>query len=80
MPDVKIRNLDDHTYEVYRQRAAEQGTSLEEQLRTALRDNLLAERRALVERLRAEHDAYVAKHGYMPDSTPEIRADRDLRG
>jgi len=80
MADVKIRNLDDHVIEAYRQRAETHGRSLEEELRRALKDNLQADKDALADRLRARHDAYVAKHGYMPDSTPEIRADRDERG
>lgn len=80
MPDVKIRNLDDHTYEAYRQRAEHLGTSLEEQLRLALKDNLMAERRAWADRLMKQHAEFRAKFGVLPDSTPGIRADRDRRG
>jgi plasmid stability protein len=80
MADVKIRNLDDHLHETYRQRAEDQGISLEEELRRALRDNLQKERLAWAERLMAAHEDFKAKFGVLPDSTPGIRADRDKRG
>lgn len=80
MADVKIRNLDDHLFEAYRQRADAAGISLEEELRRALRDNLLKERRAWAERLLAAHAEFEAKYGVLPDSTAGIRADRDERG
>jgi plasmid stability protein len=80
MADVKIRNLDDHLVEAYRQRAEAEGISLEEELRRALRDNLLKERRAWADRLMAAHAEFEAKYGVLPDSTPGIRADRDERG
>jgi plasmid stability protein len=77
MADVKIRNLDDHLVETYRQRAEAGGISLEEELRRALRDNLLKERRAWADRLMAAHAEFEAKYGILPDSTPGIRAERD---
>ncbi len=80
MADVKIRNLDDHLHETYRQRAESHGISLEEELRRALRDNLRKERRAWAERLLAAHEEFQRKFGVLPDSTPGIRADRDRRG
>ncbi len=80
MADVKIRNLDDLVHETYRQRAENQGISLEEELRRALRENLQKERRAWAERLLAAHEEFKQKFGVLPDSTSGIRADRDERG
>jgi plasmid stability protein len=80
MADVKIRNLDDLVHETYRQRAENQGISLEEELRRALRENLQKERRAWAERLLAAHQEFKQKFGVLPESTPGIRADRDERG
>jgi plasmid stability protein len=77
MADVKIRNLDDHLYEMYRGMADDAGISLEEQLRRVLAAYVSDERRAMIERLREGRERLRAKYGVMPDSTPGIRAERD---
>lgn len=80
MADVKIRNLDELTYEAYRQRAEEQGISLEEELRRALKENLFKERQGWADYLMEQHRKFREQHGELPESWPGIREDRDTRG
>ena len=80
MADVKIRNLDDHVHDAYRQRAENGGVSLEEELRRALKENLLSERRAWAVRLAELHAKFREQYGELPESWPGIREDRDNRG
>lgn len=80
MADVKIRNLDDHLYEMYRGMADDAGISLEEQLRRVLADYVDKQRQTIIEDLRRGLDEMHEKYGVMPDSTPGIREERDRRG
>lgn len=80
MADVKIRNLDSNLHETYRAMAEEAGISLEEQLRTVLAEYLSQERRAMIFEVEQGLARMREKYGVLPDSTPGIRADRDMRG
>jgi plasmid stability protein len=77
MADVKIRGLNDHLVAFYKQRAANRGVSLEEELRETLASVREAQMRALVSHLEALHAEQIRKYGILPDSTPGIRAERD---
>lgn len=77
MADVKIRKLDDWVLEAHRARAQAAGRSVEEELRRVLTEAVLAERRAVVVRLRRIREQQRERYGTFPDSTPEIRAERE---
>jgi plasmid stability protein len=76
MATLTIRRLPDEVYEGLRERARLNGRSLEAEAR-----NILAERtrglEALVADLKDFQREMVATHGYLPDSTPMLRAMRD---
>ncbi|MBU6405977.1 MAG: hypothetical protein KGS44_02400 [Alphaproteobacteria bacterium] len=76
MADVKIRDLSDHLVAFYKQRAANKGLSLEDELRQTLAEEQKRVRREWARRLDALHAEQIAKHGVLPDSTPGIRAER----
>ena len=76
MATLTIRRLPDEVYEGLRERARLNGRSLEAEAR-----DILTERtrglEALVADLKDFHREMVAAHGYLPDSTPMLRAMRD---
>jgi plasmid stability protein len=76
MATLTIRRLPDEVYESLKERARSNGRSLEAEAREILTDRTQA-RHALVDDLVQFHHEMVAKHGYLPDSTPLIRAMRD---
>jgi plasmid stability protein len=77
MADVKIRNLDNRLVDYYRRRAAEQGVSLEEELRQALADERRRAREDAFDEIGKHIEAMRRRYGELPDSTPGIRAERD---
>lgn len=72
MATLTIRQLDDEIYERLRIRAQANNRSLEAEARQILSEHSV-DTRAIVGQLRAFHERMVAKHGYLPDSTPLIR-------
>jgi plasmid stability protein len=80
MADVKIRKLPDHVVAHHKRKAEAAGRSLEEELRVFLTEDVMAKRRALLER-GAEVRAKIRKrHGVLSDSTPDIREERERMG
>ncbi len=78
MAQILIRNLDDAVIAKLRQRAAEAGTSLEEEARRALSAAAGLTREAALARL----DAVRAKIGRIegPSSLEDLRRDRERDG
>ncbi|TMJ11172.1 MAG: Arc family DNA-binding protein [Alphaproteobacteria bacterium] len=76
MATLTIRRLPEEVYDSLKERARNNGRSLEAEAR-----EILAERArpvdALVDDLRAFHAEMVAAHGLLPDSTLLIRQMRD---
>jgi plasmid stability protein len=80
MAEIRVRNIDDGVVELLRARAAREGLSLAGSVRQVLEAEALRPRQEMVARVRAWHDEMVRRHGLLPDSTPEIRAERNQRG
>lgn len=76
MADVKIRNLEDHVVDAYKQRAEAQGRSLEEELRQTLRKGLSQNSKELADELR-EFQKRMFGDRVLSDSTDYIRAQRE---
>lgn len=76
MATLTIRKLDDEVYARLRERARSNRRSLEAEAREILTDQAQAAA-AWVDDLVKFHHEMVAKHGYLPDSTPLIREMRD---
>lgn len=76
MATLTIRKLDDQVYERLRKQAKANNRSLEAEARDIL-DRKTRRLDDIVADLRDFHKEMVAKHGYLPDSTPLIRQMRD---
>lgn len=76
MVSLTIRQLDDDVYQRLRDTAKANNRSVEAQVRQDLGERYQSPRDILAA-LRAAQQAMIAKHGYLPDSTPLIRAIRD---
>lgn len=76
MATLTIRQLDDDVYERLKARARANKRSLEAEARHALgeRYRSIAD---IADDMMEFHKRMVAKHGYLPDSTPLIRQMRD---
>ncbi len=75
MSQILIRNLDDRVLDALRRRAAEQGSSLEEEARRALAASVGLAR----DQARARLDDLRARIGLLPgpSTLDDLRADRD---
>jgi len=80
MADVKIRKLPDWVSAAHKSRAQNAGRSMEEELRLLLTTAALRPQKDLTRRIAAFRNSLRRKHGILPDSTPQIRADRQARG
>lgn len=80
MAEVRVRKLDDHVVQEFRERAKRMGTSVEAILRTLLTSEAERPRKELAARLQAHHEEFRAKYGLLPDSTDIIREERDRIG
>jgi plasmid stability protein len=80
MGDVRVRNLPDEVVEQWKARAKLHGHSLQKELETILVTEAYRPRREMVAQLRELQDSIRAECGELPDSTPGIREERDLRG
>lgn len=74
MSQILIRNLDDAVIDALRRRAAESGSSLEEEARRALAASVGLSREAAIARLDAVRDSIGRLEG--PTSLDDLRADR----
>jgi len=78
MADISIRNLDDFVALALKQRAESHGISMEEEIRLTLKESLTgAKRREASEGVKRFRELMRAKYGTFPDSTPDIREERD---
>jgi plasmid stability protein len=80
MADVKIRKLPDWVLAAHKSRAQNAGHSLEEELRLLLTTAALRPQQELTRKIAAFRNSLRRKHGLLPDSTPQIREDREARG
>lgn len=80
MTEIRVRDLDEGTIAILRARCEREGCSLASMVRDVLTAEAMRPRRELVMRVTAWHEQLTKKHGKLPDSTPEIRAERDERG
>ncbi len=80
MTEVRIRHLDDWVVEWHRHQAKVDGRSLESELRQVITDAALANKRAIVDEMRAGLAELRAKYGTFSDSAEVIREMRDERG
>ena len=80
MGELRVRNIDDGVISEWRARARRHGRSVADEVRDLLTDEAMRPRREAVAELRKLHAAILADHGELPDSTPDIRAERDARG
>lgn len=78
--DVKVRNLPDWVVASFRNRAAQEGRSLEEELRILMTGEAMKRRQETVRKLKAFRNKLRKKYGELSDSTPGIREDRQARG
>jgi len=77
---VKIRKLPDWVLDAHRTRAAQEGVSLEEELRVVLTEAALKPKLEFADRAAALTAGLRAKYGTFSDSTELIREDREERG
>ena len=80
MTEIRVRDMDEGTIEILRARSQREGRSLASMVRDLLRAEAMRPRREMLERVTAWHEELTKRHGKLPDSTPEIRAERDQRG
>lgn len=80
MTKVEIRDLPDWVLQSFRGTAQNAGRSLEEELRRVLTEVAEQRRAATLAEIDALQEMLRREVGELPDSTPEIRADREARG
>ncbi len=80
MTEIRVRDMDEGTIEILRARCEREGRSLASMVREVLTAEAMRPRREILSRVTAWHEKLTEKHGKLPDSTPDIRADRDRRG
>jgi plasmid stability protein len=80
MSELRIRKLEEWVTAALRARARRHDRSLEEELRVLLRDDVLREKKALVDRAACRLEKLRQKYGTFSDSATLIREDRDARG
>lgn len=80
MADVRVRNLEDWIVEAIKAHAKRHGRSLEAELREVLRKEAMRPRHTFLKEAKKRLKQLEGKYGIMPDSTPEIRSERDKRG
>ena len=76
---VRIRNVDDWVVDLHRNRARQEGRTLESELRQVITEAALAKKRALAEELRAGVNELRDKYGTFSDGAVLIREERDSR-
>lgn len=80
MGDVRVRNLDDNVVAEFKDRARRHGRSLEAELREVLTTEAFRLRRELAAKAQQFREELRAKYGEFPDSTADIREERDRLG
>ena len=77
MADVRVRKLDDGVVQMLKDRALREHTSVEAILRVVITNEAKRPKQEMLERLMAHQATMQDKYGVMPDSTVEIREERD---
>lgn len=77
MAEVRVRRLDEMVVLELKERARREGTSVEAILRRLITDEATRPRREMVDRLSRRHEEFREAHGPLPDSTGDIRGERD---
>jgi plasmid stability protein len=80
MADVKIRRLPDWVVDHYKRSAERAGRSLEEELRVLLTEHTAGKRQYWAKRLDKLREKIHRKHGTLPDSVMDMRAERERLG
>ena len=80
MADVKIRKLPEWVVVAFKDRAAHQGRSLEEELRCLLTEAASKPKQDRTAEMAAFRKMLHRKYGTLADSTGGVRADRQARG
>jgi len=80
MANIRIRNLEDWVVETIRQIAGKNKRSMEEEMRTILREAASGPKKNLANLARNLREEIIREHGILPDSALSIREERDLRG
>ena len=80
MGDIRVRNVDEEILGMLRSRAAREGRSLSSLAGELLTAEAMRPRREWSERLERLRDSILAECGELPDSTPDIREERDRWG
>lgn len=78
--EIRVRNVDEGTIAMLRERSQREGRSLASLIRELLTAEAMRPRREMLSRVAAWHEELTKRHGTLPDSTPEIRTKRDQRG
>lgn len=79
MPDVLIRNIDKETLDRLKERAKRNKRSLQEELKELLKIHSGIQSDRAIEMVREIQEKYKKSGTIFPDSTEEIRKDRDRR-
>lgn len=79
MPDVLIRNIDKETLKRLKERARTNKRSLQEELKQLLEVHSGKKSEKAIEMVREIQEKYKKSGTIFPDSTEEIRKDRDRR-
>lgn len=77
MGELRVRNVGDDTVAILRDRAAREGRSLSNLVNEILTKAAMRPRHECAERLHKLHEHMISQFGELPDSTSEIRAERD---
>lgn len=77
--EVRVRNVDDWVVEWHRQAAKRVGLTLEAELRRIMTQAALERRQAIARDMKRDLDELQSRYGVFPDSTAEIRVEREAR-
>jgi len=77
MTEVRLRNVDPWVVESLRAMAKKNGRSMENEIKDALYKIASAPKKKMLERLRVLREKQRREIGTLPDSTPDIRAERE---
>ena len=77
MPDVLIRNIDKKTLNVLKEKASANNRSLQAELKQAIEEYAGPAHTEVVEMVREIQEKFLADGKEFPDSTVEIRKDRE---
>jgi plasmid stability protein len=80
VPELRVRNLEGWVLQALKDQARSHGRSLEGELRDRLTELALQPRLEMADRTARLRQAIGQECGLLPDSTADIRKDREQRG